>query len=169
MKPITSPFATLMICSGIIKSFITFSLLLTLVSCKEYSQEFIPLNHMTFVNSYYKNQLKISYYVLITNPADDLEKLKNTITQFVEDSLHNNQFMKEADVKSLNFVFYKKTGNTSYFIKHNEEHGALYNEEISHYKEDYIANYLVEKCDKGYTKTLFLFDRPERIVYSNCK
>lgn len=146
-----------------------FFLLSTLMGCVGKTNEFIFLDHMTFTNSYDKNAVKISYYVLIDNPDANNEKLRTAIIQYIRVRLRNDKSLKTKDVASLNFVFYKKTGNTSYFIKNRESPGGLSNEEIAHYKEDYIANYYVTKCTGGFTEKLYLYDLPENTVISNCK
>ena len=143
--------------------------MLTFMGCGGKEQKFIPLDHMTFTNSYYKNKIKISYYVLIADPNTDVGQLKKTITRYVKSNLHYHQLMKESRISALNFVFYKKTDNTSYFIKHHEEHNAMGSEEIAHYKDDYVANYNVAKCNGGLTEKIYLFDTPEEIVSTSCK
>lgn len=140
-----------------------------MLACEPEKNEFIALDHLTFTNSYYKNAVKISYYVLMTNPNAKDEKLKSMIVQYVKNRLRNDQSLTKAEVTSLNFVFYKKTGNTSYFIKHKENSGGLSSQEIAHYKDDYIANYYVSKCDGGGTEKIYLHDLPEEMIYSDCK
>jgi hypothetical protein len=152
-----------------IKILAAFVLLFTMMSCDKKKNEFIPLDHMTFINSYDKDAVKISYYVLIDNPGISDKKLKTEITQYVKKRLQNNQSLTKTNVRSLNFVFYKKTGNTSYFITHKENSNKMSSEEISHYKEDYVANYDVSKCDGGITEKIYLYDLPEEIVLNSCK
>ena len=156
-------------CAHFTKNLIGFFTLMTLISCNDKKQEFISLDHMTFTNSYYKNDIKISFYVLIANPTTDDLELKNTIAKYVSGRLGSNKFLKNTKVSSFNFVFYEKTANTSYFIKNIESHDALNTNEISNYKEDYIANYYVVKCNGGSTDKLYLFDRTEEIISNNCK
>lgn len=152
-----------------IKIFITLVFLLTAICCDKKKNEFIPLDHMTFTNSYYKNSVKISYYVLINDPDSEDNLLKTEIIRYVKNRLQNNQALKDTNTVSLNFVFYKKTGNTSYFMTHKEDPGGLMSEEISHYKEDYIANYNISKCNGGETEKIYLHDLPEEIVVNDCK
>ena len=156
-------------CVHLTKNLIGFFTLMTLVSCFDKKQEFISLDHMTFTNSYYKNDVKISFYVLIANPIADEIELKNSIAKYVNGRLGSNKFMKDTKVHSLNFVFYKKTANTSYFTENIESHDALNTNEISRYKDDYIANYYVVKCDGGFTNKLYLFDRGEQVISNSCK
>ncbi|QXU39781.1 hypothetical protein [Pedobacter sp. D749] len=148
---------------------VSFFLLSVLMGCIGKKNEFIFLDRMTFTNSYDKNAVKISYYILINNPEASNEKLKTAIIQYTRGRFRNDQSLKKKDVTSLNFVFYKKTGNTSYFIKNEESPGGLSSEEIAHYKEDYIANYDVTKCTGGFTEKLYLYDLPENTVVRNCK
>ncbi len=145
-----------------IKIFIILFLLFTTISCDQKKNEFIPLDHMTFTNSYYQDDVKISYYVLIDHPDASDNILKTEIIQYVRNQLQNNRPLTKKNTVSLNFVFYKKTNNTSYFITHKENSGGLSSEEISHYKEDYIANYYVSKCNGGTTEKIYLYDLPER-------
>lgn len=153
-----------------IKIFITLTFfLLTTICCDKKKNEFIPLDHMTFTNSYYKNSVKISYYVLINNPAPEDKVLKTEIIRYVKNRMQNNQALKDSNTVSLNFVFYKKTGNTSYFMNHKEDPGGLMSEEISHYREDYIANYNISKCNGGKTEKIYLHDLTEEIVVNGCK
>ncbi|MGQ7856996.1 hypothetical protein ACUN24_22385 [Pedobacter sp. WC2501] len=152
-----------------IKTISFFFLLSTLIGCGGTVNEFIFLDHMTFTNLYDKNAVKISYYILIDNPEANNEKLKTAIIQYIRGRLRNDKSLKTKDLASLNFVFYKKTGNTSYFIKNEESPGGLSNEEIAHYKEDYIANYYVTKCTGGFIEKLYLYDLPEDTVVRNCK
>lgn len=148
---------------------ISFFLLSTLLGCVGKTNEFIFLDRMTFTNSYDKNVVKISYYILIDNPEANNEKLKTAIIQYIRGRLRNDQSLEKKDVASLNFVFYKKTGNTSYFIRKEESPGGLSNEEIAHYKEEYIANYYVTKCTGGFIEKLYLCDLPENTVVRNCQ
>lgn len=152
-----------------IKIFILCFLLLSIMSCDQKKNEFISLDHMTFINSYYKDSVKISYYVLIDHPDPTDKILKKEIIQYVKKKLQNNTSLKEKNTASLNFVFYKKTDNTSYFITHKENSGGLLSEEISHYQEDYIANYYVSKCDGGATEKIYLYSQPEEILANSCK
>ena len=151
-----------------IRTLISFVMLSALMGCGSGKQEFIPLDHMTFTNSYDKNKVKISVYVLIANPDADHMKLKTSVIQYVKKRLQGNDYIKKTSVSSINFVFYQKNRNTFYFIDHNEENNKLNSNEISHYPEDYIANYNVVKCDGGFAEKIYLFDRPEEIVSSNC-
>ncbi len=151
-----------------IRTLISFVILSALMGCRTRKQEFIPLDHMTFTNSYDKNKVKISAYVLIANPDADYIKLKTSVIQYVKKRLRDNDYTKKTSVSSINFVFYQKTGNTSYFINHNEENNKLTCNEISHYQEDYIANYNVVKCDGGSAEKLYLFDRNEEIITNSC-
>ena len=144
-------------------------LLLTITSCNKAKTQFISLDHMTFTNSYYKNSVRISYYVLIDNPAAEDKILKTEIIQFVKNRLRNNRALTEVNTASLNFVFYKKTSNTSYFIGHKENSGGLVSDEISHFKEDYIATYYVSKCNGGTIQKIYMYDRPEEVIQNNCK
>ena len=140
-----------------------------LPSCTRKRNEFIPLHHMTFENAYDRNALKVSYYVLIDNPETPDEKLKNAINKYVRERLRINTSLAKGNVASLNFVFYSKTRNTSYFITHPERSDKMSSEEISNYKEDYIATYQVKKCDQGTEEKLYLYDAPEEIVFYSCK
>jgi len=143
--------------------------LVVLSSCTRQRNKFIWLEHMTFTNSYDKNAVKISYYVLIDNPETPDEKLKNAINKFVRNRLRTNTSFSKAHVASINFVFYSKTRNTSYFITHPEHSDKMSSEEISQYKEDYIATYQVKKCDQGVVEKLYLYDAPEEIMFDSCK
>ena len=145
------------------------SILLTLMSCKGNKREFIALDHMTFTNSYYQDRVKISYYILIANPNAQDGQLKNSIVRYVKQRQANSSFMKEAKTSSLNFVFYEKTGNTSYFINNDNSNNAFYSEEISHYKGDHIANYSIAKCDGGFEEKLYFLEAPVEVVFNSCK
>jgi len=140
-----------------------------MTGCNKAKTEFISLDHMTFTNSYYKDSVKISYYVLIDHPASEDKILKTEIIQFVKNKLKNNQALKKANTASLNFVFYRKTDNTSYFIKNKEDSGGLASEEISHYKDEYIANYYLSKCNGGTLQKIYMYDLPEEVIINNCK
>ena len=144
-------------------------LLFTITSCNKVKTQFISLDHMTFTNSYYKNSVRISYYVLIDNPAATDKILKTEIIQFVKNRLRNNRALTEVNTASLNFVFYKKTNNTSYFIEHKEDSGGLVSAEISHFKDDYIATYYVSKCNGGIIEKIYMYDRPEEVIKNGCK
>ncbi len=151
-----------------IKFFITFFLILTTMSCDKKKNEFIPLEHMTFINSYYKESVKISYYILIDH-SDSGDNLKKEIIQYAKQKLQHDKYLKQNNTTSVNFVFYKKTGNTSYFISHKENADGLLSEEISHYKEDFIANYYISKCSGGTMEKIYMYEIPEEIILDNCK
>ncbi|MEJ5049939.1 hypothetical protein WH221_08860 [Chryseobacterium culicis] len=143
--------------------------LLIAMSCDKKKNDFIPLDHMTFTNAYDKNAVKISYYILIDHPEPTENILKKEITKYVENKLKNNRLLAKPETASLNFVFYRKTDNTSYFITNKESAGELLGEEISHYQQDYIANYLVSKCEKGTVEKIYLYNLPEETVANkNC-
>lgn len=143
--------------------------LLIAMSCDRKKNDFIPLEHMTFTNAYYKNAVKISYYILIDNPEPNESILKKDIITYVENRLKSNKSLTQHEISSLNFVFYRKTDNTSYFITNKESAGELLGEEISHYQQDYIANYLVSKCGRGTVEKIYLYNLPEEVVSGkNC-
>ncbi|UMQ43632.1 hypothetical protein MKS83_07990 [Chryseobacterium sp. Y16C] len=144
-------------------------LLLIAMSCDRKKNDFIPLEHMTFTNAYYKNAVKISYYILIDNPEPAESMLKQEIIKYVENRLKNNKALTKPEISSLNFVFYRKTDDTSYFITHRDSAGELLGEEISHYQQDFIANYLISKCGSGTVEKIYLYNLPEETVASkNC-
>ncbi|WP_099768928.1 hypothetical protein [Chryseobacterium sp. 52] len=138
------------------------------MSCDQKKNEFIPLDHMTFTNSYYKDAVKVSYYILIDNP-DSENILKKEIIKYAKQKLLNDKLLAQKNTASLNFVFYKKTSNTSYFITHKENSDGLLSEEISHYQTDFIANYYISKCNDGTMEKIYLYDLPEEIVLNTCK
>lgn len=143
--------------------------LLIALSCDKKHNDFIPLEHMTFTNAYYKNAVKVSYYILIDNPEPTESVLKKEIIKYVENRLKNNKVLAKPETFSLNFVFYRKTDNTSYFIINKESAGELLGEEISHYQQDFIANYVVSKCGKGTIEKIYLYNLPEEtVVNKNC-
>jgi len=146
----------------------TFFFIIAMMSCDRKKNEFIPLDHMTFINSYYKNSVKISYYILIDNP-DSENILKKEIIKYAKKKLQYNKSLAQKNIASINFVFYKKTGNTSYFIAHKENSDGLLSEEISHYQEDFIANYYVSKCKEGTIEKIYMYQLLEETISNTCK
>ena len=150
------------------KIFLALVFSMTALGCDTQQNEFIPLDHLTFTNSYAKNSVKVSYYVLIDHPSPDGGTLKNEIIRYVKRRLDDGQPADAPRAASLNFVFYEKTGQTAYFIAHKEDPGGLASEEISHHREDYIANYAVRHCEGGVTEKLYLHDGPEETLLDSC-
>ena len=146
-----------------------FLLFFIITGCDDKRDEFISLDKLTFTNDYYKDTVKISYYILINNPNSVKDALKNDIVNYVKSRLKHEKILMQKNVTSIDFVFYKKTNNTSYFMKNKEDPGGFSSEEISHYKEDYIANYHVSKCNNGTIDKIYLYDNQEEVIMNNCK
>ena len=140
-----------------------------ILACGKGKEEFIPLDKLTFINSYYKDSKKISYYILIDNPDTSIKELQHKIIKYVRSRQHEISPLDSTGTVSLNFVFYQKTNKTSYFINNSESSNVLSSEEIAHCKEDYIANYHIKKCEKGRIEELYLYERPVQVVMSNCE
>jgi len=150
-----------------IKIFIFFFLIT--IGCNNTKDEFISLDQLTFTNDYYKDSMNISYYILIDHPNTAKDSLKYNIINYVKARLERENLLEQKNMASINFVFYKKTKNTSYFIKNKEDPGGFSSEEISHYQEDYIANYSVIKCNNGSIEKIYIYDIQEEIIINNCK
>lgn len=153
----------------IVTLFMIFLLFFIITGCDDKRDEFISLDKLTFTNDYYKDTVKISYYILINNPNSVKDALKNDIVNYVKSRLKHEKILMQKNVTSIDFVFYKKTNNTSYFMKNKEDTGGFSSEEISHYKEDYIANYYVQKCIIGTIEKIYFYDLPEEVIVNNCK
>lgn len=146
-----------------------FILCFIIMGCDDKKDEFISLDKLTFTNDHYKDTVKTSYYILINNPNSVKDSLKNDIVNYVKSRLKHEKILMKKNVTSIDFVFYKKTNNTSYFMKNKEDPGGVSSEEISHYKEDYIANYYVQKCIIGTIEKIYFYDLPEEVIINNCK
>ena len=155
--------------SKFIKRLAIFILCFIIMGCDDKRVEFISLDKLTFTNDYYKDSVKTSYYILINNPNSVKDSLKYDIVNYVKSRLKHEKILMQKNVTSVDFVFYKKTNNTSYFMKNKEDPGGFSSEEISHYKEDYIANYHVSKCNNGTIDKIYLYDNQEEVIMNNCK